>query len=272
MAEIKKIEEGMTGAKVAQLLYDNDSTNNSEIVQTKTNLETTQKSVDQLQQMQKEYPVKLVIENFSHESERDADKTLPIVSILGESNPGAADEYQILFFRHCRMSRHIVNPSGEGKHKRYSVSGWIHPSHGAEPKSNEIRFINKISSTFAIHSLTNSYLYFSANEGGLPATFMDIVGWMIERSDEVLPKKFRTVTVHCGIGYRKVKNNIEILDPSLYPDKTAKLYQLNIRNIGFAAFKNGVQVSDFVPFSAVVNLNYEQLTSVILSHNVYQTQ
>lgn len=271
MAEIKKIEEGMTGAKVAQLLYDNDSTNNSEIVQTKTNLETTQKSVDQLQQMQKEYPVKLVIENFSHESERDADKSLPIVSILGESNPGAADEYQIRFFRHCSMSRRIVDPSGESsKNKRYSVSGWIHPSHGVKPEYNEIRFINKISSTFAIHSLTNSYLYFSANEGGLPATFMDIVGWMIEISDEVLPKKFRTVTVHCGIGYRKVKNNIEILDPSLYPN--AKVYQLNIRNIGFAAFKNGVQVSDFVPFSVVVNLNYEQLISVILSHNVYQTQ
>lgn len=207
------------------------------------------------------YPITLTIDNYKTGDVEDKGKW-PIISLYGVGDADNVADYKIYLFRRTK-GRYKFASGPTGSTRKISKT-WRHPKHGLPIRQVQdtaftpIRFAgNTLGDTiteFGIEKFKESTLV-NTSAGNLRADFGHIVGWMFSY-DSVL----KNTRISFGLNYNLEKADFDKPDS---PNPDYKNFM--IKNLGFAVFKNGVQVSDITEFQVLCSASYGELEYAILT-------
>lgn len=206
------------------------------------------------------YPITLTIDNYKTGDIAD-EGIYPIVSLYGVEETDNVADYKIYLFRRIKGRYKFLE---NGKKVRKISKAWRHPKHGLPigqvqgTAFTPIRFAgNTLGDTiteFGIEKFKESTLV-NTSAGNLRADFGHIVGWMFSYDSAL-----KNTRISFGLNYNLEKADFD------NPETVEKDYKkFPIKNLGFAVFKNGVQVSDITEFQVLCSASYGELEYAILT-------
>ena len=134
---------------------------------------------------------------------------------------------------------------------------WRHPKHGVSIGQADFALefgnesLDKAITEFGIEKFKESTLIYNNSR----ASFGHIVGWMFWYDSGL-----ETTRLCLGLTYKIEKADFDKPDS---PNPDYKNFM--IKNIGFAAFKNGIQVSEIKEFKVVCSASYGKLEYAVLT-------
>lgn len=196
------------------------------------------------------YPITLTIDNYKTGDVEDKGKW-PIISLYGVGDADNVADYKIYLFRRTK-GRYKFASGPTGSTRKISKT-WRHPKHGVSIGQADFALefgnesLDKAITEFGIEKFKESTLIYNNSR----ASFGHIVGWMFWYDSGL-----ETTRLCLGLTYK-----IEKADDSPNPDYK----NFMIKNIGFAAFKNGIQVSEIKEFKVVCSASYGKLEYAVLT-------
>lgn len=200
------------------------------------------------------YPITLTIDNYKTGDVEDKGKW-PIISLYGVGDADNVADYKIYLFRRTK-GRYKFASGPTGSTRKISKT-WRHPKHGVSIGQADFALefgnesLDKAITEFGIEKFKESTLIYNNSR----ASFGHIVGWMFWY-DSCL----ETTRLCLGLTYKIEKADFDKPDS---PNPDYKNFM--IKNIGFAAFKNGIQVSEIKEFKVVCSASYGKLEYAVLT-------
>ncbi len=206
------------------------------------------------------YPVSIVFDNYKTSDPGD-DGSYPLISLYGVDETDNVSDYKIYLFRRIKSRYKTQEQDSEGNIIRVTDKRrWRHPKHSvntgwaqfecAEFKGYQLKYCI---SEFSIDKFRESQLYTDTIPGAV-AFFGHIAGWMLATYEY---KGARQIRATVGSGYHLAQNE-------LYTNSFL------LKNLGFAVFKNGVQVSDIKEFEVKCQCVYRDELLLITSMSLFK--
>lgn len=203
------------------------------------------------------YPITLTIDNYKTGDVEDRGKW-PVISLYGVDDADNVADYKIYLFRRTKGRYKFLE---NGRKIRKISKAWRHPKHGLPIAQdvNAIEFKNelldKVITEFSIEKFKESILSYNIGSNNAIAYFGHIVGWMFCYDPHV-----KTTRLCVGLTYKIEKIDYDNPDS---PEPDYKNFM--IKNLGFAVFKNGIQVSDIKEFKVICSTRYGKLEHAVLT-------
>ena len=200
------------------------------------------------------YPITLTIDNYKTGDVEDKGKW-PIISLYGVGDADNVADYKIYLFRRTK-GRYKFASGPTGSTRKISKT-WRHPKHGVSIGQADFALefgnesLDKAITEFGIEKFKESTLIYNNSR----ASFGHIVGWMFWYDSGL-----ETTRLCLGLTYKIEKADFDKPDS---PNPDYKNFM--IKNIGFAAFKNGIQVSEIKEFKVVCSASYGKLEYAVLT-------
>lgn len=200
------------------------------------------------------YPITLTIDNYKTGDVEDKGKW-PIISLYGVGEADNVADYKIYLFRRTK-GRYKFAGGPTGSTRKISKT-WRHPKHGVSigqvdsALEFENKSLDKAITEFSIEKFKESRLRYNNSQ----VSFGHIVGWMFGYDPTM-----KATRLCLGLTYK-----IEKIDHDNIGGTQPYYKNFMIKNLGFAVFKNGIQVSEIKEFKVVCSASYGILEYAILT-------